>query len=62
MCADANGTVTLQGLTVTATPLKSTNNPIGGKSLCSDVTIRNGSGESKDYNVFDSRSGLRAGT
>ena len=53
MCADANGTVTLQGLTVTATPLKSTNNPIGGKSLCSDVTIRNGSGESKDYNVFD---------
>lgn len=53
VCADANGTVTLQGLTVTATPLTSTNNGIGGKSLCSDITIRNGSDESKDYNVFD---------
>lgn len=53
VCADANGTVTLQGLTVTATPLESTDNGISGKSLCSDVTIRNGSDESKDYNVFD---------
>jgi hypothetical protein len=53
VCADANGTVTLQGVTVSAAPLKSTNNGIGGKSLCSDVTIRNGSDESKDYNVFD---------
>jgi hypothetical protein len=53
VCADANGTVTLEGLTVTATPLKSTNDGIGGKSLCSDVTLRNGSDESKDYNVFD---------
>jgi hypothetical protein len=53
VCADANGTVTLQGLTVTATPLKSASNGIGGKSLCSEITLKNDSGESKDHNVFD---------
>ena len=53
VCADANGTVTLQGLTVTATPLKSTNNGIGGKSLCTDVSLKNDSGESQDYNALD---------
>jgi hypothetical protein len=53
VCADANGTVTLQGLTVTATPLKSTDNGIGGKSLCSEISLKNNSDESKDYNVFD---------
>ncbi len=53
VCADANGTVTLQGLEVAATPLKSTSNPIGGKSLCSEISLKNGSGESKDYNALD---------
>ena len=53
VCADANDTVTLQGLTVTATPLKTSDNGIGGRSLCTDVTLKNGSGESKDYNALD---------
>jgi hypothetical protein len=53
VCADASGTVTLQGLTVTATPLKNADNGIGGKSLCSEISLKNASGESKDYNVFD---------
>ena len=38
---------------MTATSLKSGSNGIGGKSLCTDVTLKNDSGESKDYNVFD---------
>lgn len=53
VCADANGAVTLQGLTVTATALTSSDNGIGGQSLCTDVTLKNGSGESKDYNALD---------
>jgi hypothetical protein len=51
VCADTNGTVTLQGLTVTVTPLKSDSNGIGGRSVCIDVTLKNDSGESKDYNA-----------
>ena len=53
VCADANGTVTLQGLTVTATPLRNTDNRFGTKSLCSEITLQNGSGESQDYNALD---------
>jgi hypothetical protein len=53
VCADANGTVTLQGLTVTAAPLKITSNGIGGKSLCSEITLKNDSGESQDYNALN---------
>lgn len=53
VCADANGTVTLQGLTVTATPLKNTDNGIGGKSLCSEISLKNDSGESQDYNALN---------
>lgn len=53
VCADANGTVTLQGLTVTATPLKNTDNGFGSKSLCSEIALKNDSGESQDYNALD---------
>ncbi len=53
VCADANGTVTLQGLTVKATPLQGTSNGIGGKSLCSEISLKNDSGESQDYNALD---------
>jgi Domain of unknown function (DUF4352) len=53
VCAEANGTVTLQGLTVTATPLKSASNAIGGKSLCSEISLKNDSGESQNYNALD---------
>lgn len=53
VCADANGTVTLQGLTVSATPLKNTDNGFGSKSLCSEISLKNDSGESQDYNALD---------
>ena len=53
VCADVNGTVTLQGLTVTATPLKNTDNGFGSKSLCSEIALKNDSGESQDYNALD---------
>ncbi|MFZ0120559.1 MAG: hypothetical protein WAN20_14260 [Pseudonocardiaceae bacterium] len=54
VCADGNGTVTLSnGLAVTAKPFTLVNDEIGGKSLCSDVTIVNISNKSQDYNVFD---------
>jgi hypothetical protein len=53
VCADANDTVTLQGLTVTATALKSGSNGIGGTSLCTDVTLKNDSGKSQDYNALN---------
>jgi Domain of unknown function (DUF4352) len=53
VCADANGMVTLQDLTVAATPLKSSRNGIGGKSLCTDVTLENSGDGSQDYNALD---------
>lgn len=53
VCADANGTVTLEGLTVTATPLKNTDDGFGGKSLCSEISLKNDSGGSQDYNALD---------
>jgi hypothetical protein len=53
VCADANGTVTLQGLTVTAASLKNTDNGFGSKSLCSEISLKNDSGESQDYNALN---------
>ena len=54
VCADANGTVTLNnGLAVTGKPFTLVSDGIGGKSLCSDVTFKNISNQSQDYNEFD---------
>jgi hypothetical protein len=55
VCTDVNGTVTLQGLTVTAAPLKITDNGLGSKSLCSEISLKNDSGESQDYNALNFR-------
>jgi len=53
ICADAAGSVTLAGLSVTATPLKAQSDTIGGKALCSTVTIKNQTSSSQDYNELD---------
>jgi hypothetical protein len=53
ICADGASTVTMEGLTVTATPLTDTDTGIGGTSLCSDITIGNPSGQSADYNALN---------
>ena len=52
-CADSSGTVSLQGMSVTATALAPKTDDIGGKALCSDVTLKNTSSKSQDYNVLD---------
>jgi hypothetical protein len=49
-------------LTVTATPLKNTDNGFGGKSLCSEITLKNDSGDSQDYNALNFKIQTRAVT
>ncbi len=51
-CADSAGTVKLFDLTVTATPFTPRKDAVGGNALCSNVTIKNTSSKSQDYNVF----------
>jgi len=53
LCADAANTVSLSGVAVTAQPFVPKNDPIGGKALCSSITIKNTSSSSQDYNIFD---------
>lgn len=53
VCADARGTVAMDNLTVSATPLAATDNGSGGLTLCSDVTLSNNTGSKQDYNVQD---------
>jgi hypothetical protein len=53
VCADASGTVTVDNLTVSATPLAATGDGSGGISLCSNVTLTNSSGDSQDYDALD---------
>jgi hypothetical protein len=52
VCADDTGTVVLDEVAVTATPFAPTKG-LAGKALCTNVTIKNDSGESRPYNVFD---------
>lgn len=53
ICADAAHTVVLDGVSVTAAPFVSKTDALDGKALCSDVTLKNNSSKSKDYNIFD---------
>jgi hypothetical protein len=53
VCADGTGTVNISGLAVTATPLALSGDGMGGSALCSDVTIKNASDSSQDYNELD---------
>lgn len=53
MCADARGTVSLDNLTVSATPLASTDDETGGLALCSSITLTNDTGDKQDYNAQD---------
>jgi hypothetical protein len=53
VCADARGSVSLDNLTVSATPLASTDDETGGLSLCSSVTLTNNTGDKQDYNAQD---------
>jgi hypothetical protein len=53
VCADSRGTVVLDNLTVSATPLASNDNGNGGLALCSDVTLSNNSVDKQDYNAAD---------
>jgi hypothetical protein len=53
ICADASGTVTISGVAVTATPLAAASDVTGSPILCSNVTIKNNSSKSQDYNVLD---------
>lgn len=53
ICADAKGTVTLNGMEVTSTPLTTVHDDLGANALCSTVTIRNASNKTQDYNVLD---------
>lgn len=53
VCADSSGSVTLQGVTVMATPLKSTDNGIGGRSMCLEISLKNSSDKSQDYNALN---------
>jgi Domain of unknown function (DUF4352) len=52
VCADGSGTVTLNDLAVTASQF-TVGKGLTGKSLCTNVTIKNIGSESADYNVFD---------
>jgi hypothetical protein len=52
-CADANGLVTLGGVEVTAKNFRRVSDGVGGKEICTDVSLVNKSDESKDFNVFD---------
>jgi hypothetical protein len=52
-CANASGTVTMSGLAVTAKPLRVEADSLGGKGMCSAVTIDNVSSGSQDYNVLN---------
>ena len=53
VCADSRGTVSLDNLTVSATPLASADDEAGGIALCSSVTLSNNTGEKQDYNAQD---------
>lgn len=53
LCANAANTVSLGGLAVTAQPFVAKNDSIGGKALCSSITIKNTSDNSQDYNELD---------
>lgn len=53
VCADERGTVAMDNLTVSSTPLAATDNGTGGLTLCSDVTLSNNSDSKQDYNVQD---------
>lgn len=55
ICADDRGTVAMENLTVSATPLAATDNGSGGLTLCSDVTLSNNSDAKQDYNIQDFR-------
>jgi len=52
-CADAAGSVALDGFTVTAQPLTATTDALGTAALCSNTTLTNTSDKSQDYNVLD---------
>ena len=53
VCADAGGNVTIKGLSITATSLTPITDQLSQPALCSTVTIKNDTGKSQDYNVFD---------
>jgi hypothetical protein len=52
VCADSSGTLTLNDVAVTASPLASVKGVLG-KALCTNVTIKNNGTETANYNVFD---------
>jgi hypothetical protein len=49
VCADAQGTVDVSGVSITATPLKRA----GSGNLCSQVNYVNHSGKTQSFNLFD---------
>lgn len=53
ICADASGRVTLDGLTIEASPFSPKSDALGGPALCSDLSVHNISSKSQDYNVLD---------
>lgn len=62
ICADAAGTVTLDGVSVTAKPFTAKSDAFSGKALCSSVTIKNGTNETQDYNIFNFKVQTPSGT
>jgi hypothetical protein len=53
VCADTSGTVSMDNLTVSATPLAASDDETGGISLCSNITLTNNSADKQDYNSQD---------
>ncbi len=53
VCADAAGTVNMGDVSVTATAPKLTKGSLGRKAQCSNVTVKNTSKESQNFNILN---------
>jgi hypothetical protein len=53
VCADSGGTVSMDNLTVSATPLAATDGEAGGIVMCSSITLTNNTDAKQDYNAAD---------
>lgn len=53
VCADAGGTASMAGLTVSATPLALLDNAAGARSLCTSIELTNDSGDDRAFSAVD---------
>jgi hypothetical protein len=53
VCADANQTVVVEGMSVTASPPILASNDLGTPQLCSTITLKNTFNTTLDYNIWD---------